>query len=472
MGDGKEAEFSLKVMINKEKTKVLFAQVDSHFADFLLSFLTLPLGRIIKALNKHYGDDEAPTVGSLSSLYHSLVNLDSSHFWTEGAKQTLLNPRSSIEDEYKRLKLDIADFQPPKTLYCTEHTWLNRIQSVSVYYDSINRFHTCGCGHTRIGKEDKEKTGCKAASGDGVFTINTASFVISDDLHILPVEAGLLGIILNLGITGADKAEAINVTFGFSEIMSLLKASLISQTPLSDLILNKSRHANSVIVGFEPGASINHLEDDQNPDSKKMILKVVIQKSTGTLLYAQANDDFVEFLFSFLNIPLGGVEHLLAGKTCAKAINNLYLSIADLIDDKYFSTPGTKDRLMKPNVAHGCISDNHMLPLAEECLPDTYSGTTWFSAKFPNGKGSYLKGPRTYHVTDDLIVTPLCVVSVLSSLNKQKIAIYDDVKEVELQIGPKEGLSILKASLTSTSALSDALLNNIPIKQPKPELRV
>lgn len=76
----------------------------------------MALGRIIKVLNKHYGDDEAPTVGSLSSLYHGLVNLDSSHFWTEGAKQTLLNPRSSIEDEYKRLKLDVADFQPSKTL--------------------------------------------------------------------------------------------------------------------------------------------------------------------------------------------------------------------------------------------------------------------------------------------------------------------------------------------------------------------
>ncbi|KAL1560813.1 hypothetical protein AAHA92_10985 [Salvia divinorum] len=469
MCDSKEAEFSLKVMINKEKTKVLFAEVDSHFADILLSFLTLPLGRIIKVLNKHYGDDEAPTIGSLSSLYHSLVNLDSSHFCTEGAKQTLLNPRSSIEDEYERIKLDIADFQPPKYLQCRYHYGFDKCRSVSVYYDSINKIHACGCGPNSI-REDEEEKECKAASGDGVFTINTASFVISDDLHILPVETGLLGIILILGITDADKAEAINVTFGFSEIMSLLKASLISQTPLSDLILNKSRQANSVIVAFEPESSFSHLEDEQNPDSKKMILKVVIQKSTSKLLYVQANDDFIEFLFSFLNIPLGGVEHLLAGKTCAKAINNLYLSIADLIDDKYFNTPDTKDRLMKPNVAHGCISNNHLLPLTEESLPDTYSGASWFSAKFPNGQGSYLKGPRTYHVTDDLVVTPLCVVSILSSLNKQKIVIYDDVEEVELQIGPKEGLSILKAALTSTSALSDALLNNISIKQPKPEL--
>ena len=60
------------------------------------------------------------------------------------------------------------------------------------------------------------------------------------------------------------------------------------------------------------------------------------------------------------------------------------------------------------------------------------------SAKFPNGKGHYLKGPRTYHVADDLTVTPFCIVSILSSLNKQKIVLYDDVREVELQIGLKE----------------------------------
>ncbi|KAL1560815.1 hypothetical protein AAHA92_10987 [Salvia divinorum] len=232
--------------------------------------------------------------------------------------------------------------------------------------------------------------------------------------------------------------------------MSLLKASLNSKTPLSDLILNKSRHTNLITVGFESETSFNQIENEQIPESKKMILKVVTQKSKGKLLYVQAKDDFVEFLFSFLSIPLGGVEHLLAGKTCVKAINNLYRSIADLIDDEYFNTPDTKDKLLKPNVAHGCISKNHLLPLTEESLPDAYSKASWFSsAKFPNGQGSYLKGQRTYHVTDDLIVTPLCVVSILSSLNKQKIVIYDVVKEVELQIGPKEGLSILKASLTS-----------------------
>lgn len=44
MADAKEVEFTLKVRMNKQKTKVLFAEIESNLADVLLSFLTLPLG--------------------------------------------------------------------------------------------------------------------------------------------------------------------------------------------------------------------------------------------------------------------------------------------------------------------------------------------------------------------------------------------------------------------------------------------
>lgn len=50
-------------------------------------------------------------------------------------------------------------------------------------------------------------------------------------------------------------------------------------------------------------------------NSSKFILKVMVQKSTGKLLYAQAKKDFLEFLFSLFYISLGEVENLMAGKT-------------------------------------------------------------------------------------------------------------------------------------------------------------
>ncbi|XP_057777897.1 uncharacterized protein LOC130996616 [Salvia miltiorrhiza] len=214
-----------------------------------------------------------------------------------------------------------------------------------------------------------------------------------------------------------------------------------------------------------------HTAKEENPNnSGNLSLKVMIQQSTGKLLYAQANEHFVEFLFSFLYIPLGGVEHLLAGNTCVKAIDNLYQSTSDLIDSKHFITLDTKMKLMKPKLPHGYISEGCIFPLIEERLPADYNDRSQFSSvKFPNGKESYLKGSPTYHVADDLTVTPFCIASTLSSLKEQKISI-SDVKEVEMQIGLKEACSILKASLTSTTALTDALLSGKSIKQPKREV--
>ena len=209
--------------------------------------------------------------------------------------------------------------------------------------------------------------------------------------------------------------------------MKLLKASLTSQSPLSEVILNQTGKMNYLVPKPE-------IAMEQNPNSKNISLKVMTQKSTGKFLYALAKEDFVEFLFSFLNIPLGGVEHLFVSSTCVTAIDNLHRSASYLIDDGHFKSVDTKNKLIKPNVVHDCVSKNHIFPLTQEATPN-YS---WLCThKFPHGKGSYVEGPRTYQVKDDLTVAPYSFTSVLSSILEQEILI-SDVEEVEVQIGLKE----------------------------------
>ncbi|KAL1560812.1 hypothetical protein AAHA92_10984 [Salvia divinorum] len=455
-------KFTLKVMINKEKNKVLFAESDSHFVDTLLSFMTLPMGRIIKLLDNHYGE-KAPAIGSLSSLYHSLAHFDSAHFVTKDAKKILLNPRSSFEDKYRMLKLDFIDCQSTEYLYCFICSHSHEPRGVSIYYD---RPYCRMClNFSSITKKDVLKL--DFIDSKGVFISDKACFIISDDLQIFPSATGLFRIMSVLCIADMDEADAIDVTIGLDEILSLLKLSFIIPTPLSFLILNKT----SLVLDSGPKTLVSHNEIQENPEYKKMVLKLAIQKSKSKVLYAQAEEDFVEFLFSFFNIPLGGIGHLLAGKTCIKAIDNLQRSIAELIGDKYFKSPDMKMNLMKPNLVHGCVSEKYILPLNQECLPADDSNNIEFlpSTKFPKGQGKYLDGPLAYVVMDDLTVTPLCIHSIVSSLQEKNIPM-SDVEEMELQVGLKEALSILKASLTSTSALTDALLNSMPIKHPKREV--
>lgn len=62
----------------------------------------------------------------------------------------------------------------------------------------------------------------------------------------------------------------------------------------------------------EPGIPLRNIQKN-NSESRKMALKVCLQKSTNKFLFVEAMDDFVDFLFSFLVVPLGGVEFLLGG---------------------------------------------------------------------------------------------------------------------------------------------------------------
>ncbi|KAL9145091.1 hypothetical protein ABFS82_13G016700 [Erythranthe guttata] len=473
MSDAKNAKFSLNFMTNKQRTKVLFAEADSSFTDVLISFLTLPLGTIIRILKQHYGEEaSAPVFGCLNTLYNGLSNLDVNYFWTEGCKEMLLNPISSFEAEYRKLKLDINETMPAEYFICESPKCGRKYPKIlhmkSVYYDTA----TCVCGAimTRNVVTNKE---CQAdVNCGGVFTVSTESFVISDDLRVFPNTRGFTQTLRNLGITNMDLGELRHVTFGFSEIMDLLKGSLLSRTPLTDIILGKRKmEYYDVKIKSEPGILCHEIDKEENSYSKKMILKVMVQKSTNKFLFAQSNEDFVDFLCSLPAIPLGGVEYLLGSNSCFTCVSNLYRSVADNIDyniadihNNYLVCGGNmKDRLMKPKLPHGYITKNPILRITEEDYPRTECypsfGTIIFdSVKFSREQGEYTKGSKMYKITDDLTVTPLCMTAIISDLKELKIPL-SDIKELELEIRSDEALRILRASLTSTSALSDALIN-------------
>ncbi|KAK6157295.1 hypothetical protein DH2020_011543 [Rehmannia glutinosa] len=486
-----EVKFSLKVMVNKQKTKVLFAEADSDFADVLLSFLTLPLGTIVRIMYKHYGD-KAPIIGSLTTLYNGLSNLDSVYFWTESGKQMLLNPRNSSETECRKLKLNVNDTQPAKYFTCEDwNCGYPRYSNIGMYYGTA----LCACGKTL--KREINVDEFFQANGncdDGVFTIKTASFIICDDLRIAPnVVGSVMETLESLGITDTLGAELMNVTFGFNEaslVMDLLKGSFLSWTPLTDIILNKGQ-IDSAIPCHEPGISFDNIEKESISDAKKMTLKVMVQKSTNKLMFAQAEEDFVDFLFSLLTIPLGGVESLLGSNTSVKCIDNLHRSLANINDDKYLKTKYIETMLLKPKPPLGYVSKNQILPLTEEIAPFLYRCAGNFRDqdylstpdkrgsfgpqvpcfKSPKGEGNYVNGARMFMVTDDLTVTPLCMSSSLSILNGLEIPL-SDVKELKLHIGLEEGPKGFKkrkywAWLLASLVLGKELYLAISLKGPK-----
>ncbi|KAG8368389.1 hypothetical protein BUALT_Bualt15G0040400 [Buddleja alternifolia] len=374
--DSEEVKFSLKVVINKEKNKVLFAEVDSSFADVLLSFLTLPLGTIVRLLAKHFAH-QSPTIGSLNTLYQGLANLESSHFCTDTGKQILLNARNSLAPLCKKLKLNLDDSEPTKYFAC------------SLNFVAMNRPH----------------------------------FIC--------------------------------------DIMDLLKGSLVSKTPLSDLIFHKRQMVSATTISPLPRTG-------EGATSQKIIVNAMIRKSTNKVLLVQADADFINFLFSLLVIPLGTVVHLSGVNTCIGSVDNLYSSITNLECGKYLKTEDLKSILLKPQLPPEYLSKNHIFSHTEDItlvMPYSVSKVSFVD---DNGILGYVKGPATFMVTDDLVITPFSAFSSLSLIKKLKIPV-SDVEEFQFEVGMNEALNILKASLMSTSALTDGLkpISKIRVKQEK-----
>lgn len=113
-----EEQVSLKLVLNKEKNKVIFAEAGKDFMDVLFSFLTLPLGTIARLVGKE-SNMQPVRVGCLSSLYENVENLDKEYLWSETCKEMLLHPMNSSEAYCRSKKLNIDEIKSCN-IYCVK----------------------------------------------------------------------------------------------------------------------------------------------------------------------------------------------------------------------------------------------------------------------------------------------------------------------------------------------------------------
>lgn len=111
------------------------------------------------------------------------------------------------------------------------------------------------------------------------------------------------------------------------------------------MIIKKTK-VRSIAAKPEFGISLHHIAK-QMAHSREMVLKVSLQKSTNKFLFAEATDEFIEVLVSFLVVPIGAVEFLLGGDTGFIGLDNLYRSVSNDIDGNCFTIPITKSRLIQ-----------------------------------------------------------------------------------------------------------------------------
>ncbi|XP_045798278.1 uncharacterized protein LOC123892515 [Trifolium pratense] len=465
-----ETSVSLKLLLNEESNKVLFAEAGKDFVDILCSFLTIPLGTIARLVEKETSIGPV-SIGCLNSLYKSVADLDQSCFCADTIKQMLLQPINFAEDYCNTLKLNIDDTQPTEYFAC--NNWQ--------YYTSHTHTHIIHDFITSTNK-DKYKCHCSGSFTSPVlpkcfhqgFVNYNATFIITDDLKVMPnsLDYASFGLLQEFGIKNPSSVKEIVLNISKEKVLDLLKFSLLSKSPLTDFFLGKKPSIDvSRFFTFDVTFSGNI----------QIILKLVIRKSDGKVLCAQGEQDFADLLLSFLTFPLGGINRIFDENFALGSIGGLYKSIAKLNVNKYLISKEAKNRLVDPCTAPQIKLSNHILPILEpgviEYYRYYYGGNAYRQvqifkfgedksflgncsemklSEYESNREAYLKNPTLYVATDDLVITPLSPISALGLLNRLKTPL-NDLKEKVVTIGIKEVLNILKAGLSSTSALTNGL---------------
>ncbi|CAL0302654.1 unnamed protein product [Lupinus luteus] len=480
---------TLRILVDGKKNKVVYAEAGKDFVDVLLSFLTLPLGTIARIVSND-SDMEKVSVGCLTSMYQSVANLHVKHFWKDICKEMLVHPRNSSEDYCQSIKLNIDDTEKTKYFICED--WeCSRKESGGLL--SLFKNKRCKCGKL-MNREILPRNSSNCVG----FVKDKFTFIIFDDLKVIPdnVHSSVTQP-KNFGIEKLKAIKVVTVNVTQKEIVDLLKISLLSNTPLTDFFLRRKVFRVNLLMQRKTMVFNNVIAEPRDRGGF-ISLKVVRKKSNNKILFVQAGDDFIDILLSFLTFPLGGVENMLKGNSCLGSIDNLYNSILDLDSNKYLKSSNIKDKLVKSCVAQHFKLQEQILPIDEvpivkyscyteqnniggicnsyltttqgyqyTCGNRVYVPLTYVEPLSSTCKSGFVKKPSLFMVTDDLVVRPGSSMSVVSFLTTLGFS-SSEFDEQIIKIGKRECLSLLKASLFSSSALTDVLGQFIfPIKKEK-----
>ncbi|KAI4354629.1 hypothetical protein L6164_003478 [Bauhinia variegata] len=482
MASENEPMFPLKLLVDKERNHVVVAEATGDFVDILFSFLTLPLATIIRLISKK---PPAAEIGCIGNLYNSVEYFDTDDFWNHICKQMLLCPRNPCDALCQKLKLNLEyDKEPMKYFMCSscrgnKNDWL-----LSTFAET-----TCTCGKLMNQEMKLEDSIEEVDQVNGVFVKGEAMYLIFDDLKVMKGSlSNSLQHLIQLGYKDLSNLIDISPKVGLNEILDLLKQALTSKSPLTGTFL-----ANVESKPMEPFCP--QLGAKLEARNCKMNLKITVSKSNNKILYAEVDEDFIDFLLSFLTIPLGSILNLLDGNSSVGCIDNLYRSVESL--NPWCQASCTL--LLDPRVAPQFGCQNQPLNMAEQDPPFYWFGTgvmyrnhichsvnkgvisrrrhliknpeamKLFDPRSPDGTKAigFVKRPAVFAVSDDLRITPLTSNSSIFFLQKLNIPL-DDMDRHVVSIGETEALNLLRASLTSKAALTDGLF--LLLKKPKEEI--
>ncbi|XP_037482385.1 uncharacterized protein LOC119361129 [Triticum dicoccoides] len=412
----------VKVFVDKERSRVIFAESGKEFVDELFGFLTLPLGTVVRLLGKQ------SQVGCLDELYKSVKGLSADFFRTEACKAMLLKPINAAAQQCCRLNVRVDDAK-------------------------------------RDGERPESSAAAAAGSDAGVFVKGDAKFIVTDDFEVAPASTSLMLTLFDkFDVQDPSCLEQRTLHLSSDKMISLLKRSLTSKNALTAHYFDTAIASDDSAIDILTENVYPEQGNDADPNLNDVKIKVLqtTSKNNSSVLYAEVGANFVDLLFGLLCIPLGSIMKTYAKCASKGCVDNLYGSIDGSAQECMRSE--CRISLLSPKLApyFGCSTSK--LLQVEEQDPEN-ARTTYHLGRDPkspngerdSGEGYVKREPRKFMVTDDLQVLPLSLASTLQVVSGAKTQ-RKDLVEKEIALTKPQVLELLKAALVTRKALTSVFL--------------
>ncbi|CAN6917017.1 unnamed protein product [Brassica oleracea var. botrytis] len=437
---------------------------------------------IVRLLEKHQ-TPQSPIVGCFHKLYKSVSDMSVDHFETQACKNQLLYPRSVRESYGGNLKLNIDDTAATGFFICP---YFMSNDSCCKVYSNISTSSCRYCG-TSMNRSIPVQEGVQA---DRVFPSCRTSFIITDDLKVSLNSIGLVLNILNdLGYACFDKLQEMVIDVGSEEVLTLLGCLFTSEAPLTDTFLRKHCTTRKR-KALTPLVQENAVAGDAD---KFVAIKVYIRKTDKMILYAECREDFIDLLFTFLAVPLEFAWDLSVGIVNIGCVGNLSRSVNNLSFEKQkeatvsecvlpyyykFRAQLLDIVIQEEDSEYECLVPRNGYPssnckFSREIKKDVlFNGerivkfTPMHSNTSSYAGVGFVKGETNFIVSDDLFITPMSTSSTISLPSKLQMNI-SDIDEQVINISKAEAVGLLRASLITTSALTNGLSNFLSKMKPQ-----
>ncbi|XP_042497587.1 uncharacterized protein LOC122076341 [Macadamia integrifolia] len=216
---------SMKLTISKSMNKASYAEAGEDMGNFLLSFLTLPLGWILQLL------DGNSSLGSMDNLYKTV---ECSKVTRDDSLRDLLLHPGLCCGSYN--PLGVNETNMPNYLWCTRYENLqNKDKPYTVYLTTkqqSNRGRTNQYSHQLYYRSPTTET-----TGRG-FLKGPSTFMVTDNLGFTPLVSMWSLSLLKIIEGPLDDLEVRMISIGEEQALKLLTATLLTKSVLTDVFVN------------------------------------------------------------------------------------------------------------------------------------------------------------------------------------------------------------------------------------------